>query len=299
MTSRELRANAILLVSAGIWGFAFVAQRIGMEYVGPFLFNGVRFALGCLTLVPVWYLTSRRRSGEQAAPPASGARLIGGGCLAGLALFAGSSFQQVGIVYTTAGKAGFITGLYVVLVPILGLLWKQRVGAGGWTGAALAIAGLYLLSVREGFRLDYGDLLVLISAFFWAVHVLLIGWLSRKLDVVALALIQFGVVSVLSTLVAVPFETISLAAVKQATIPILYGGIMSVGIGFTLQVVAQRHARPNVAAILLSLEAVFAALGGWMILGEVLPLRGIVGCALMFAGVVTSQLKKGDMQLSP
>jgi drug/metabolite transporter (DMT)-like permease len=281
---RTLRADLLLLLTAAVWGFAFVAQRVGMEHVGPFIFNGIRFALGCLVLVPfVWI--RRHRVGA-----AGGKGLLVVGLAAGGVLFLGASLQQIGIVYTTAGKAGFITGLYVVLVPLLATIWRHRVGRSAWIGAMLAAVGLYLLSIREGFRISLGDGLVLASAFFWATHVLIISRWSKRHDVILLAVIQFATCSVLSLGVAFLTESFTVQAIRAAGIPILYGGLLSVGLGYTLQVVAQRDAPPTAAAILLSLEAVFAVLGGWLILDETLVPRAMVGCGLMLAGVVLSQI---------
>ena len=216
--------------------------------------------------------------------------IIFGGGILGLTLFAAASLQQVGLVYTTAGNAGFITGLYVVIVPILGLLLGQRTDAGTWIGALLAAAGLYLLCITDEFSISFGDMLELAGAFLWAGHVLIIGWLSPKMDSLKLAFTQFAACSVLSIITAVFTEVIVLEALFKATIPILYGGVLSVGVAYTLQVVAQRNAHPAHAAILLSLEAVFAALGGWLILNETLAFRELFGCALMFAGMLLSQL---------
>jgi drug/metabolite transporter (DMT)-like permease len=280
-----LRDDALLLLTSAIWGFAFVAQRVGMEHLGPFVFNGIRFALGSLSLVPLIVTRRRRPAASLAAAP----RLLGWGLLAGAVLFGGASLQQMGIVYTTAGKAGFITGLYVVLVPLTGLLWGQRAGRGRWIGALLAAAGLYLLSVTGRFSIARGDLLVLFSAVFWAAHVQLIGWLSPKLDPLKLAAIQFAVCSLLSLAVSLVSETTRLDDVVQAAIPILYGGLASVGVAYTLQVVVQKTAHPAHAAILLSLESVFALIGGWLLLGETLGPRGLTGCALMLAGMLVSQ----------
>jgi len=282
-----LSSDAILLVAALIWGFAFVAQRVGMAYIGPFLFNGVRFALGCLVLLP--FLRSR---GNTAGDPGSrnGKGIVGGSLLAGLLLFGGASLQQVGIVYTTAGKAGFITGLYVVMVPFLGLFWGQRTHAGTWAGALLAAAGLYFLSITEGLVMARGDFLVFLGALFFAGHVLVIGWLSPRMDSIRLAVIQFAACSVLSLAVAAFTEPIVLENLRGAVPAILYGGVLSVGVAYTLQVVGQRKAPPAHAAILLSLESAFAALGGWLLLDEILSLRQFAGCALMLAGMLLSQL---------
>ncbi len=283
MHPAKLRSDLLLLLTALIWGFAFVAQRVGMEYVGPYLFNGARFALGALPLVPfVLKNTSKPRWSNllRAAP---------GSLLAGLFLFVGSSLQQVGIVYTTAGKAGFITGLYVILVPILGLFLGQRSGRNTWIGALGASAGLYLLSIEPPLAIARGDALVLASALFWAGHVLIIGRLSRQIDWAALAFLQYLTCSVLSTGVAFLTEPIALQPLLDAALPIAYGGVLSVGVAYTLQVVAQRQAPAGHAAIILSLETVFAALGGWLLLDETMPLRGLLGCALIFAGMLVSQ----------
>jgi drug/metabolite transporter (DMT)-like permease len=290
MQQKTIQSDGLLLLTAMIWGFAFVAQRVGMAYVGPFTFNGIRFALGCLVLLPL--LVKSPGSSELPGAvrlPLSRRQLIGGALLTGTALFAGASLQQVGLVYTTAGNAGFITGLYVVIVPLLGLFWRQRPGAGTWIGAVLAAAGLYFLSVTASFTIAFGDLLVLIGAFFWAGHVLIIGWLSPRTSAVRLAFFQYAACALLSMATALVFEEITAAGLRGALVPILYGGVLSVGVAYTLQVVAQQSAHPAHAAILLSLEAVFAALGGWVLLGERLSIRGISGCALMLAGMLLSQ----------
>jgi drug/metabolite transporter (DMT)-like permease len=288
-TTTNWRANLLLLTTAMIWGFAFVAQRQGMEHVSPFTFNGMRFAIGTISLLPVILFTRRRQAVRQQASLISGPMVAGALCL-GIVLFLGSSLQQIGIVSTTAGKAGFITGLYVVIVPLLGLLWKQKTLASTWAGALLAVIGMYFLSVTENFTISRGDLLVLISALFWAIHVQLISWLSQKFNALHLSLYQFFFCSLFSWLAAVQWETITIAGIQGAMLPILYTGIFSVGIAYTLQVVAQQKAHPAHAAIILSLESVFAVLGGYYFLGEIISLRGLFGCSLMLAGMVLSQL---------
>ncbi len=288
---RILKADFYLLLTAVIWGFAFVAQRAGMEHVGPFTFNGVRFVLGALSLLPLLYLNFRRRRAHRRLLPAPSRKtVVLGGMLAGGALFLGSSLQQIGIVYTTAGKAGFITGLYVIIVPVLGIFRRQRIGPGTWLGALLALAGLYLLTVRGTLQVNPGDFLVFLSAIFWALHVHVIGWFSARMDALKLAFLQFAVCALLSLLAAGIFERLVLTQINAAALPILYAGIMSVGVAYTLQVVGQKHAPPAAAAIILSLEALFAVLGGWLLLGELLSLRGVAGCALMLAGMLSSQL---------
>jgi len=296
MQARLFKADALLMLTAIIWGAAFVAQRLGMEHIGPFTFNGIRFALGALALQPlIWRMqATRSREGDGTSQGLDSARLIRYGLLAGSVLFAGAALQQVGIVYTTAGKAGFITGLYVVMVPLFGLFLRQRAGAGTWIGALAAAVGLYLLSVNEDFSIAYGDVLELIGAVFWAGHVLLIGRLSPGMDAVdavKLASAQFVMCSLLSLGAAAIFEPMTLTGISGAAIPILYGGLMSVGVAYTLQVVAQRDANPAHAAIILSLEAVFAAVAGYFVLGELLTLRALIGCGLMLAGMLVSQLR--------
>ncbi len=292
MKQGTVKADILLLLTATIWGFAFVAQRIGMDYVGPFTFNAVRFALGSFSLLPLIWILQKRQSKTDSQISSSQPKIsiLFGGILAGGALFAGASLQQAGLVYTTAGNAGFITGLYVVIVPLLGLFWRQRPRFGTWVGAFLAAIGLYFLSINEEFTISFGDLLVLISAFFWAGHVLLIGWLAPRTDSLKLASAQFAICSLLSFLTALAIETISLSSIWQAAVPILYGGLGSVGIAYTLQVIAQRDAHPAHSAIILSLEGLFAAIGGWLLLSEVLSLRSLLGCSLMLAGMLFSEL---------
>jgi len=291
LTIKTLKSDALLLLASAIWGFAFVAQRIGMDYVGPFTFNGVRFALGSLVLLPLILRNGIRRNPSRKSTSPTGTKtLIFGGGLLGIALFAAASLQQVGLVYTTAGNAGFITGLYVVIVPILGLFLGQHSNAGTWIGAFVAAVGLYLLSVTDELTISFGDMLELVGAFLWAVQILIVGWLSPKIDPIKLAFAEFSACSLLSLITAFIFEEIVLNTLLQATIPILYGGVLSVGVAFTLQVVAQQNAHPAHAAILFSLESVFAALGGWLILNETISSRGFVGCALMLSGMLLSQL---------
>lgn len=286
MVPGRLRSESLLLTSAVIWGFAFVAQRAAMRDVGPFLFNGVRFALGALALLPL-----ALRAGKRAGPGTLGfhRKSLLWGAAAGTVIFFGASFQQIGIVYTTAGNAGFITGLYVILVPIMGLFVGRRTGAGTWVGAAVAAAGLYLLSFTGPLSIARGDLIVLGGTIFWAAHVLLIATLSVRIVPLVIAVIQFAACSLLSIAAALLTEEISAPGLLAAALPVLYGGLLSVGVAYTLQIVGQRTSPPGHAAIILSLETVFAVLGGWIVLAERIPPRGIAGCALMLAGIVVSQ----------
>ncbi|HPA55265.1 MAG TPA: DMT family transporter [Bacillota bacterium] len=289
MNNREMKSNMLLMLTAAIWGFAFVAQRVGMQYVGAFTFNGVRFALGSISLIPLIIYFKNKKTAEQPEETASASALVPG-IIAGSVLFFGASLQQAGLAYTTAGKAAFITGLYIVLVPLLGIFLKQRTGLNTWIGVVLAALGLYFLSVNEDFTIAFGDLLEIIGAFFWAVHILVIDYFTKKVDALRLSCIQFAMCSALSIIIALIFEDISVSGLSQAAIPILYGGLLSVGVAYTLQVVAQKHAKPSHAAIILSMEAVFAALGGALLLKENMGVRGYLGCALMFAGMLLTQV---------
>lgn len=286
----KLKANLMLLLTAFIWGFAFVAQRVGMDYVGPFTFNGVRFALGAISLLPlIWYFRNDRAettNGDRAT--VAKCRKIG--LLAGAILFIAASLQQIGLMYTTAGKAAFITCLYIVLVPLTGLFLKQRVTVNTWIGSFLAIVGLYLLCVKNDFTVSFGDFLELIGAGFWTAHILLIDRYASKLDSLQLAFFQFAACSILSLGVALATEEILLSGIMQAGIPILYGGLCSVGIAYTLQIVGQKYAEPTHAAIIMSMETVFAALGGYLLLNELLGTRELLGMSLMALGMITTQL---------
>lgn len=289
LKKQEFRSNILLIITALIWGSAFVAQRVGAQYIGAFTFNGVRFALGGISLIPLLlYLNSTPKETNKNTTKSSGVLLAG--IIAGCILFLGASLQQIGLAYTTAGKAAFITGLYIALVPILGIFLKHRIHLSTWLGVILAVTGLYFLSVTESFTIGKGDLFEVIGAFFWALHILVIDHFTKKVDALKLSFVQTLTCSALSMIVAFIFEEITLSGLYQAIIPILYGGICSVGIAYTLQVVAQKHAKPSHAAIILSLEAVFASIGGIIILGETLGLRGYLGCVLMLAGMLLSQL---------
>lgn len=287
MRSQALRADLLMLITAMIWGSVFVAQQLGMDNVGPFLYSGLRFALASIVLLPVLAFM-QRRSRQPAAPLNRG--LLLGGIVMGVALALGINLQQVGLLFTTVTNSGFITGLYVIVVPLLGLFIGQRSGLGIWLGAGLAVVGMFLLSVGEGFSVASGDWLQLAGAFVWGIHVLLVGFFASRHDPLRLAMIQFVTCAIISLALALLLETISLDNIIAAGPAILYGGIFGVAIGFTLQVVAQQHAIASHAAIILSLEAVFAAIAGALLLGEMLPLRGYVGAALMFAGMLLAQL---------
>ena len=284
----QFRANLILLITALIWGFGFVAQRMGMEHLGPYTFNVCRFLVGALSLLPLLFFFRKKESGPTELNPSFWKFSI----LAGFALFGGATLQQVGIQYTTVGKAGFITGLYVVIVPILGLCLRQKIGRWTVIGSILAMLGLYFLSIKEDFSMGWGETMVLIGAFFWAVHVQVIGTANkRNLNPIKLALVQYLVCAALNLLLSLVFETFHLDQVILASGAILYAGIVSVGIAFTLQVIAQKKVEPSRAAIILNLEAVFAVLAGWLFFTELLTMKEWLGCGLMFLGMILSQMK--------
>jgi len=287
MRSRALRADILMLVTAIIWGSAFVAQTTGMDHIGPFLYSGLRFALGSLCLLP---LVLRRQRGEPKAEPLQTRGLLLGGGLMGLALALGINLQQVGLMFTSVTNAGFITGLYVIVVPLLGLLIGHKTGLGTWLGAVLAVVGMFLLSVNEGFTVASGDWLQLIGAVVWGGHVVLVGIFASRHDPIRLAFLQFATCSVVSLALALCLEPIEWSAIVAAGPAIVYGGVIAVSIGYTLQVIAQKDAIASHAAIILSLEAVFAAIAGAWLLDESLQMRGYIGCALMLTGMLMAQL---------
>lgn len=289
---KKLQGTMMLLLTALIWGSSFVAQRAGMEYIGPFTFNGIRSLIGGLVLIPVIFLFSKEKNAEltEDEKKAGKKTLLLGGILCGIVLFAASSLQQIGMVYTTAGKAGFITALYIVLVPILGVFIRKKVKPIVWLCVTLAVAGLYLLCMTDGLSLSQGDLLVLLCAFAFSIHILVIDYFSPKTDGVALSCIQFFVCGILSLFPMFLAETPVWSAILDCWIPILYAGVLSCGVAYTLQILAQKHTDPTVASLLLSLESVFAAIAGAIILHEQLAPRELAGCVLMFAAIIIAQL---------
>ncbi|MBM7072487.1 DMT family transporter [Shewanella sp. 202IG2-18] len=279
-------ANLLLLLTAALWGFGFIAQVLGMEHLQPYAFNGYRFLVGAVSLLPLIYYFHKKKQlkfGESKS-------LIIGSVAMGVVLFIAASLQQVGLLYTTAANAGFITGLYIVIVPIIGLLIKHKTGMNTWVGCLLAVIGLFYLSIKDDFTIGYGDTLQLIGAFFWALHILIIDHYSEKHSPLILAFVQFLICGILSLGVSGVIETTEVADIFAASGALLYGGLVSVGIAYTLQIIAQKKAHPAHAAIILSLEAVFAAIGGMLILNQHLAERELMGCSLMLAGMLVSQI---------
>lgn len=296
MNTQKLLGNSLLLLTAVIWGSAFVAQRVGMEYVGPLTFVAVRFWMAAAFLIPVAFIVNqvdRRSKSKQLENPVSKGldkSLLIAGLVCGIILFAGTTFQQFGLVFTTAGKAGFITALYIVLVPVFGLVVKQHPGYKSWIGVIIATFGLYFLTMTESLSIAVGDFIVLIGAGFWALHVLFIDHYSPKLDAIKLSIIQFVVCAILGTIAMFVFEDPTWSTIRTGLIPILYAGVLSGGVGFTLQIMGQRYTSPTVASLLLSMEAVFGALFGYLILDEIMTGRELLGCVLMLAAIILSQL---------
>jgi drug/metabolite transporter (DMT)-like permease len=324
MNKRALRADILLLLTACIWGFGFVAQRSGMEYVGPFAFNGIRFILGSLSLLPLILARNRnRKKNDPTKPPARTGQFFRYSLAAGGCLFAAVTLQQLGIMFTTAGNAGFITGLYVVLTPIFGIVLGRKTGKATWAGAIFTLGGLYFLSAAGGLnRINPGDMVTAVSAVFWAFHVLLIDALVQRIDPLVLSSGQFGVCGIFSLTAAFIIEPSmgSLAELlspgltetglfawtdlpallagtaggagilsPESLIPLLYGGLASVGIAYTLQAVAQRDAPPAHATIILCLEGCFAALGGVLLLAEPVGRWTMLGFTLMLCGMLITQ----------
>lgn len=285
---KKLQSDLILLLAAVIWGFAFVAQRVGMEHLGPFAFNGIRFTLGVLVLLPVIIFRKKKLCPGNSLSPK---KCIIAAISTGIILFGGVALQQLGLQSTTAGKAGFITGLYVIFVPFVGFFLGQKIHFNVVLGVIFSATGLYLLSINENFTMSYGDFLVLLCAVCFTGHVLMVGWLSPKMDSYMLASIQFAVCAILNIAFSIPLEKTEVSSVVAAAVPLLYGGILSVGLAYTLQVVGQKHAHPAYASIILSLEAVFAAIGGWLILNEFLTARALLGCFLMLSGMIIVQIR--------
>ena len=293
--SRKMRGNLMLLITALIWGTAFVAQSAGMNYVEPFTYNGVRTLIGGLVLIPVILLFDRLKPLSQRPTPEEKKRISRnsavGGVFCGILLAVASSLQQYGISMTTAGKAGFITALYIVIVPLMGVFIHKKIPKIIWLCVAIAVAGFYLLCVKEGFTVSLGDLLVLCCAFFFSLHIMCIDHFGAKeVDGVRMSCVQFLVAGLLCMIPMAIFETPTWENLWAARVTILYTGVMSCGVAYTLQILGQRDTDPTTATLLMSLESVFAALSGWVILHESLSVKELFGCVLVFAAVILAQI---------
>ncbi len=281
----RLFSQGLLFLTAFIWGTAFVAQKIGADFLQPFYYNGLRFALGFLVLGIFYYFFGKKVN-------LFGKKNLISGLVCGLLLFAGASLQQMGIQYTTSGKAGFITGLYVILVPFLGIFLGKKASKAMWIGCILAFGGLYLLAVADiGGKVNGGDFLIFLSAIFFTFHVVSIDLFLKSVDSLELSLVQFASCSLLSFIFALFWESVTFAGFRECFWPLIYGGVLSVGVAYTLQIVGQKKVEPTAAAIILSFEVVFAAVGGYFVLGETITLREQIGCVFMLTGIVVSQFK--------
>ena len=298
--SKKMQSNILLLLTAIIWGSAYVAQKSGMDYVEPFTFNGIRTFIGGLVLIPVIFFMEKKNPPEEISreeKTKKNKELLIGGICCGLALFAASSLQQFGVSYTTAGKAGFITTLYVVFVPIISVLLRKKVRPIMWLCVAMGAVGLYLLCMTDAsFRLTFGDTLVLLCAVAFAVHILTVDHFSPKMDGIKLSCIQFLTVGIVSMVCMFIFEHPDIHAILDCAVPLLYAGVLSCGLGFTFQVVAQKHAEPTVASLLMSLESVFAVVFGALLLHETMSMRELSGCLIIFIAVIISQLPEKKPQ---
>lgn len=293
MKNKAMLGNLCLILTALIWGCAFVAQSVGMEYVEPITFNGIRCIIGGIVLIiaNLAFDSIKKKNGTYRKHEKSEQKeLIKGGIICGIIIFFASTIQQIGISQTTVGKAGFISVLYILIVPFFGLLMKQKLPKMIWICCALAIAGLYLLCMNESLSISNGDLVVLISAVAYAVHILAIGHFAPKVDCVKLSCLQFLVCGVISVVVMFIFEKPNLQNILNAWLPIIYAGALSGGVGYTLQTVAQKWTKPSVASLLMSLESVFAVLAGAVILHQIPSLREAAGCILMFISIIIIQL---------
>lgn len=281
---------AMLLLASFIWGSAFVAQSVGMDYVEPFTFNFVRNIVGGLVLIPCIYLLRDRTKHEAAETPSDKRTLLIGGVSCGVILCLASNMQQIGIQYTSVGKAGFITALYIVIVPIMGIFLKRSCGWKVWVGVAIALVGFYLLCMVDGFSLEHGDSYLLICALLFSVHILVIDHFSPMVNGVKMSCIQFFTCGILSGIAMLLAESPDVKSILAAWLPILYAGVLSSGVAYTLQIVGQKNYNPTVATLLLSLESVFSVLTGWAVLHQKLSARELSGCVLIFLAVILAQL---------
>ena len=299
MKVAKLKNSLLLVLVALIWGIAFVAQSEGAQDVGPYTFNAVRMIIGGIVLLPCIKIIDAFKSKESDVPQKCDKRTLWiGGVSCGVMLFLASTLQQVGILYTTAGKAGFITALYIVLVPIIGLFFGRKTGAALWVSVALAVVGMYFLCMTESLSLGSGEALCMLCAVFFAFHIAIVDHFSPHVDGVRMSCIQFFVCGALSSVLMFLFEKPDVHKIVAAWLPILYTGVLSSGVAYTLQIVAQKNVNPTIASLLMSLESVFSALAGWVILGQKLTGRELFGCVLLFAAIVLAQLPIGKQKQS-
>lgn len=292
---KAFKGEIFLLITALIWGTAFVAQSMGMDYIGPFTFNASRSFVGALAIYII-IVISKYFNKKNKIEEVNNKLYIKGGIICGIILFGASGFQQVGMQYTTAGKAGFITTLYIIIVPIIGIFLKRKAGIKVWISVAIAVTGMYLLSIKDGFTIGSGDAYVLCCALVFSFHIITVDKYSSITNVVKMSCVQLIVCGTISLITAMIFENISISSISEAIGPILYTGVMSSGIAYTCQMIGQKYTKPSVSSLIMSLESVFAALGGWIILSETLSAKELTGCILVFCAVIIAQIPEARKQ---
>ena len=293
---QQIKSSLILLLTATIWGVAFVAQSVGMEYIGPFTFNAIRCVLGGLVLIPViLVLKKKKETGAENQEKEDKKTLWAGGIACGVILCIASNLQQFGIMEASVGKSGFFTALYIVMIPVIGIFIGKRPGIKLWFCVALAVVGLYLLCMKDGsFTIERADIMLLLCALAFSFHILVVDYFSPKVDGVKMSCIQFFVCGVLSAVGMLFTETPDISNIQAAWLPLLYAGLLSCGVGYTLQIVGQKGINPVIASLIMSLESVISALAGWVILGQVLSPKEILGCVLMFVAIIITQIPIGN-----
>lgn len=293
---QQIKSSLILLLTATIWGVAFVAQSVGMEYIGPFTFNAIRCVLGGLVLIPViLVLKKKKETGAENQEKEDKKTLWAGGIACGVILCIASNLQQFGIMEASVGKSGFFTALYIVMIPVIGIIIGKRPGIKLWFCVALAVVGMYLLCMKDGsFTIERADIMLLLCALAFSFHILVVDYFSPKVDGVKMSCIQFFVCGVLSAVGMLFTETPDISNIQAAWLPLLYAGLLSCGVGYTLQIVGQKGINPVIASLIMSLESVISALAGWVILGQVLSPKEILGCVLMFVAIIITQIPIGN-----
>lgn len=293
---QQIKSSLILLLTATIWGVAFVAQSVGMEYIGPFTFNAIRCVLGGLVLIPViLVLKKKKETGAENQEKEDKKTLWAGGIACGVILCIASNLQQFGIMEASVGKSGFFTALYIVMIPVIGIFIGKRPGIKLWFCVALAVVGMYLLCMKDGsFTIERADIMLLLCALAFSFHILVVDYFSPKVDGVKMSCIQFFICGVLSAVGMLFTETPDISNIQAAWLPLLYAGLLSCGVGYTLQIVGQKGINPVIASLIMSLESVISALAGWVILGQVLSPKEILGCVLMFVAIIITQIPIGN-----
>lgn len=293
---QQIKSSLILLLTATIWGVAFVAQSVGMEYIGPFTFNAIRCVLGGLVLIPViLVLKKKKETGAENQEKEDKKTLWTGGIACGVILCIASNLQQFGIMEASVGKSGFFTALYIVMIPVIGIFIGKRPGIKLWFCVALAVVGMYLLCMKDGsFTIERADIMLLLCALAFSFHILVVDYFSPKVDGVKMSCIQFLVCGALSAVGMIFTETPDISNIQAAWLPLLYAGLLSCGVGYTLQIVGQKGINPVIASLIMSLESVISALAGWVILEQVLSLKEIIGCVLMFVAIIITQIPIGN-----